>query len=94
MALKVLLQELMHDDQFRARFGCEAKNIARLEHAAVVVLYDVGPDDGQPYFVWMLIGPFILYHRPRCCRRAPDKLCLHTYATFLRFTPSIVILYS
>lgn len=52
VALKILPQELMHDEQFRVRFQREAKTIARLEHAAIVPVYDVGQsDDGQPYFV-------------------------------------------
>ncbi len=51
VALKVLPQELMHDAQFLARFEREAKVIAKLEHAAIVPVYDVGNADGQPYFV-------------------------------------------
>jgi len=52
VAVKVLPQELMHDTQFRGRFEREAKIIARLEHAAIVPVYDVGQDDNeQPYFV-------------------------------------------
>ena len=51
VALKVLPHELLHDVQFRGRFEREAKIIARLEHAAIVPVYDVGDDNGQPYFV-------------------------------------------
>ncbi len=51
VAVKVLPQELQHDTQFRARFEREAKMIAKLEHAAIVPVYDVGTEDGQPYFV-------------------------------------------
>lgn len=51
VAVKILPRELMHDEQFRVRFQREAKIIARLEHAAIVPVYDVGQEDGQPYFV-------------------------------------------
>jgi tRNA A-37 threonylcarbamoyl transferase component Bud32 len=51
VALKVLPREMLHDDQFRVRFEREAKTIAALEHQAIVPVYDVGEEDGQPYFV-------------------------------------------
>lgn len=51
VALKVLPREMLHDPQFRVRFEREAKTIAALEHQAIVPVYDVGEEDGQPYFV-------------------------------------------
>ncbi len=51
VALKVLPREMLHDAQFRVRFEREAKTIAALEHQAIVPVYDVGEEDGQPYFV-------------------------------------------
>ena len=51
VAVKVLPRELLHDPQFRVRFERDAKTIAALEHQAIVPVYDVGDDDGQPYFV-------------------------------------------
>lgn len=52
VAVKVLPRELLHaDPQFRLRFTREAKIVAQLEHSAIVPVYDVGEDDGQPYFV-------------------------------------------
>lgn len=51
VALKVLPREMLHDPQFRVRFEREAKTIALLEHQAIVPVYDVGEEDGQPYFV-------------------------------------------
>ncbi len=51
VALKVLPHEMMHDSSFRTRFEREAKTIARLEHPAIVPVYDVGEEDDQPYFV-------------------------------------------
>jgi serine/threonine-protein kinase len=52
VAVKVLPSELLHSDpQFKLRFEREAKIIAQLEHPSIVPVYDVGDQDGQPYFV-------------------------------------------
>lgn len=51
VAIKVLPREMMHDPQFRSRFEREIKMVAGLEHPAIVPVYDVGDEDGQPYFV-------------------------------------------
>lgn len=51
VAIKVLPREFLHDPQFRVRFEREIKTIAQMEHPAIVPVYDVGEDDGQPYFV-------------------------------------------
>ncbi len=51
VALKVLPREFLHDPQFRVRFEREARTIAALEHSAIVPVYDVGEDQGQPYYV-------------------------------------------
>ncbi len=51
VAIKVLPREMLHDPQFRSRFEREIKLIAALEHPSIVPVYDVGEEDGQPYFV-------------------------------------------
>ena len=51
VALKVLPREFMHDPNLRERFNREAKTIARLEHYAIVPVYDFGEHDGQLYLV-------------------------------------------
>ena len=51
VAIKVLPPEMLHDPQFKVRFEREAKVIARLEHPAIVPVYDFGEDQGLPYFV-------------------------------------------
>ncbi len=51
VALKVLPREMLHDPQFRSRFEREIKLVASLEHPSIVPVYDVGDEDGQPYFV-------------------------------------------
>jgi serine/threonine protein kinase len=51
VAIKVLPREMLHDPQFRARFEREIKMVAALEHPNIVPVYDVGEEDGQPFFV-------------------------------------------
>jgi tRNA A-37 threonylcarbamoyl transferase component Bud32 len=51
VAIKVLPREMLHDPQFRSRFEREIKMVAALEHPSIVPVYDVGDEDGQPYFV-------------------------------------------
>jgi serine/threonine-protein kinase len=57
VAIKVLPPEMLHaDPQFRTRFEREAKIIAQLEHRSIVPVYDVGEENGQPYFVMRYMG--------------------------------------
>jgi serine/threonine-protein kinase len=51
VALKILKRESLKDAQVRERFERETKIIARLEHAAIVPVYDVGRDRDQLFFV-------------------------------------------
>jgi serine/threonine protein kinase len=59
VALKILNRELLDDSQGRERFERETKIIAKLEHAAIVPVYDVGHDNNQLFFVmrYMSGGP-------------------------------------
>jgi serine/threonine-protein kinase len=51
VAIKVLPIELMRNLKILARFKRELKMIASLEHPAIVPVYDVGEENGQPYYV-------------------------------------------
>ena len=53
VALKILKKELLEDPQVRERFERETKIVAKLEHAAIVPVYDVGYDNG------LAVGLFI-----------------------------------
>ncbi len=51
VAIKVLLQRLLHDPTFVERFRREAKAAAGLNHANLVSIYDWGELDGSYYIV-------------------------------------------
>jgi serine/threonine protein kinase len=51
VAIKILPPYYVHADKFRDRFEREAVMIALLEHPAIVPVYDMGEEDGQPYIV-------------------------------------------
>ena len=85
VAIKVLPRELLHDPQFRDRFRREIKTIASLEHPAIVPVYDVGEEDGIPYFVmrympggsltqWIEKGKFSLEDAARIIERLSGAL--------------------
>jgi serine/threonine-protein kinase len=51
VAIKILHKELLEDIQVRERFEREARIIAKLEHPAIVPVYEVGRDNEQLFFV-------------------------------------------
>lgn len=55
VALKLLPAYLRGDATFLHRFRREARVVARLEHACIVPIYDVGEQEGQPYLVMRLL---------------------------------------
>lgn len=52
VAIKVISADLAGNAEFRRRFDREAQALARLEHSAIVPLYDHGEEDGTPYLVF------------------------------------------
>jgi formylglycine-generating enzyme required for sulfatase activity/tRNA A-37 threonylcarbamoyl transferase component Bud32 len=51
VAVKILPQTLLHDENFMKRFRQEAEVIARLEHFHILPIYDYGEYEGMPYIV-------------------------------------------
>jgi serine/threonine protein kinase len=51
VAIKVLRQQFVHDDEFIHRFRREAQSAASLSHPNVVSIYDVGKEDDIHYIV-------------------------------------------
>ncbi|MDZ4767170.1 MAG: protein kinase [Chloroflexota bacterium] len=63
VAVKVLPPELGRDSDFRARFDREARLTARLEHPAILPIYDYGTQADRPYIVMRLLDGGSLAHR-------------------------------
>jgi serine/threonine protein kinase len=51
VAIKVMSDDIMRDEQARARFYREARAAARLQHRNIVTVYDFAHDGDIPYFV-------------------------------------------
>jgi beta-lactam-binding protein with PASTA domain/tRNA A-37 threonylcarbamoyl transferase component Bud32 len=51
VAVKVLRERFREDATFTARFNDEARNVARLAHPNLVVVFDTGVDADQPFIV-------------------------------------------
>lgn len=56
VALKLLLSGAHASDEFTRRFQREAETAASLKHPNIVVVYDVGEVDGQPYLAMELVN--------------------------------------
>ena len=55
VAIKVLPQRLSQDPQSLMRFEREAKAVAALSHPNILVLFDIGTQDGLTYAVTELL---------------------------------------
>ncbi|HYO87395.1 MAG TPA: protein kinase, partial [Candidatus Limnocylindrales bacterium] len=51
VALKLLPRHFATDETYLQRFTREVEIVARLEHRAIVPVYDYGEEDDQPYIV-------------------------------------------
>jgi serine/threonine protein kinase len=85
VAIKILPPYYLHAAKFRERFEREALMIALLEHPAIVPVYDMGEEDGQPYIVMRYMSGGSLSDK---LRRGPIPLreCMEMY---LRLAPAL-----
>lgn len=78
VALKMLLAGAHANDHVRARFRIEAEAVAHLQHPNVVQIYDVGEQDGLPYFSLEFVDGSSLAHqlggKPQPARGAAELL--------------------
>ena len=55
VAIKMLKEEFLQDEEFRRRFYNESQAVAKLSHNNIVAVYDVARTDTQDYIVMELI---------------------------------------
>src|SRR5262249_18591795 len=55
VALKLIRDGALAGPAERARFRIEAEAAARMQHANIVTIYDVGEQEGRPYFAMELM---------------------------------------
>ena len=56
VAIKLLKEDFQDDPQLRERFIREARSVARLRHQNIVVVHDVGEDEGRPFMAMEYIA--------------------------------------
>jgi serine/threonine protein kinase len=85
VAIKILPPYYLHSSKFRERFEREALMIALLEHPAIVPVYDMGEEDGQPYIVMRYMSGGSLTDK---LKKGPIPLreCMDMY---LRLAPAL-----
>jgi serine/threonine protein kinase len=85
VAIKILPPYYLHAPKFRERFDREALTIALLEHPAIVPVYDMGEEDGQPYIVMRYMSGGSLAEK---LKKGPIPLreCLDMY---IRLAPAL-----
>ncbi len=63
VALKMILRGAMPSPADLARFRTEAESAARLDHPAIVPIYEIGQHDGQPFFTMKYVAGTTLAKR-------------------------------
>jgi serine/threonine-protein kinase len=63
VALKMILRGAMPSPADLARFRTEAESAARLDHPAIVPIYEVGQHEGQPFFTMKFVAGTTLARR-------------------------------
>lgn len=68
VAIKLLKDDFQDDQDLRERFAREARSVARLRHPNIVIVFDVGEDEGRPFMAMEYIAGETL---TRVLRRDP-----------------------
>ena len=72
VALKLLAEELAHDESFRERFVRESRTAAMLNHPNIVTIYDAGDWEGVLYIAMRWVDGDLKAHLRRDGPLAPD----------------------
>ncbi|MBL8753510.1 MAG: serine/threonine protein kinase, partial [Planctomycetes bacterium] len=70
VALKIIKPELLYFEGARERFRREVDAIAKLEHPAIVSVFDAGEHEGVPYFTMEMLDGVTL---DQACARLHDR---------------------
>jgi len=62
VAIKLLKDDYQDDEDLRERFAREARSVARLRHPNIVIVFDVGEDEGRPFMAMEYIAGETLTH--------------------------------
>ena len=62
VAIKLLKDDFQDDQDLRERFAREARSVARLRHPNIVIVFDVGEDEGRPFMAMEYIAGETLTH--------------------------------
>ncbi|MBE6038751.1 MAG: Stk1 family PASTA domain-containing Ser/Thr kinase [Anaerofustis stercorihominis] len=76
VAVKILKQEYMDNEQFLKKFLREAQADAKLAHPNIVNVYDVGSENGLYYIVMEYIDGKTLHEYIKSNKRIPQDECL------------------
>jgi eukaryotic-like serine/threonine-protein kinase len=74
VAIKLLKEDYLEDQEFHERFSREARALARLRHPNIVVVFDFGEHEGRPFMAMEYIDGETL--RQRLSRTPSLKLAL------------------
>ena len=55
VAVKIMREDMLADEEFRSRFCAEAHAVAMLSHPNIVAVYDVSHSDAMEYIVMELV---------------------------------------
>lgn len=83
VALKILRQELSHDERFRTRFQRESRAAAMLEEPHVIPIYDWGETDGNLFIDMRLVN--MTGFGTHSQRGTPETSCLFAKNVLLAY---------
>jgi len=69
LAIKIMLEEICSQPEFRRRFSEEARSLGKLNHMNIITVYDAGEENGRPYLVMEFLEGRDLreeIERPQC----------------------------
>ena len=76
VAVKIMREDMLADEEFRSRFCAEAHAVAMLSHPNIVAVYDVSHSDAMEYIVMELVEGITLSTAPTTRSEALEPVVL------------------